>query len=141
MTDSGKYSPRSSLHLRPDDDPRDWILVIRGRPLSVEGLLTAAARTLAEFSWQGVPLAAVSAEVTGPDRSTDDVLAGPRLRTRRTYAATPVASLVDSGFAVLATFAPPHVSIVLPEYTEAHVRMLIEFLGPEQPNPHYMRTP
>jgi hypothetical protein len=128
-------------HLRPDDDPRDWILVIRGRPLSVVGLLTAAARTLVEFSWQGEPVAAVSAEVTGPDRNTDDVLAGPRLRTRRTYAAAPVASLLGSGFPVLATFAAPHVSIVLPEYTGAHVRTLIEVLGPEQPNPYYMRTP
>jgi hypothetical protein len=128
-------------HLRVDDDPRDWILVIRGRPLSVEGLLTSAARTLAEFSWQGEPLAAVSAEVTGPGRSTDDVLAGPRLRTRRTYAATPVADLIDGGFPVLATFAAPHVSIVVPGYDEAHVRALIGILGPEQPNPHYMRTP
>lgn len=128
-------------HLRVEDDPRDWILVIRGRPLSVEGLLTSAARTLAEFSWQDEPLAAVSAEVTRPGRSTDDVLAGPRLRTRRTYAATPVADLVDGGFPVLATFAAPHVSIVVPVYDEAHVRALIEILGPEQPNPHYMRTP
>lgn len=115
--------------------------MIRGRPLSVEGLLTAAARTLLEFSWQGEPVAAVSAEATGPDRSTDDVLAGPRLRTRRTIAAAPVASLLRSGFPVLATFAAPHVSIVLPEYTEAHVRTLIEVLGPEQPTPYYMRTP
>jgi hypothetical protein len=128
-------------HLRPNDDPRDWILVIRGRPLSVEGLLTATARTRAEFSWKGEPFAAVSAEVTGPDRSTDDVLAGPRLRTRRTYAATPVIDLVEGGFPVLATFAAPHVSIVVPEYDENHVRELLGILGPEQPNPHYMRTP
>jgi hypothetical protein len=56
-------------------------------------------------------------------------------------AATPVANLVGSGFPVLATFAAPHVSILLPEYTAAHVRTLIEVLGPEQPNPHYMWTP
>jgi hypothetical protein len=74
------------------------------------------------------------------DRSTDDVLAGPRLRTRRTYAATPVVDLLDGGFAVLPTFVAPHVSIVLPESDEAHVRTLIGILGPDQPNPHYMRT-
>ena len=83
----------------------------------------------------------MSAEITGPDRSTDDVLAGPRLRTRRTGAATSVANLVNGGFPVLATFAAPHVSIVLPDYTEAHVRALIEILGPEQPNPYCVRTP
>ena len=128
-------------HLRLDEDPNEWILVIRGRPLSVDGLLTAMARTLAEFSWRGKPVAAISAEITGPDRTTDDVLAGPRLRTRRTYAAAPVANLVTSGFPVLATFAAPHVSIVVSEYTEAHVRALLEILGPEHPNPHYLRTP
>jgi hypothetical protein len=127
-------------HLRPDDDPGDWMLVIRGRPLTVEGLLTSAARTLVEFSWRGNPVAAVSAEVTGPDRDTDEVLAGPRLRTRRTYAAAPVSRLVDNGFPVLATFSAPHVSIVLPGYAAFHVHTLIELLGPEQPNPHYLRT-
>lgn len=101
-------------HLRPDENPGDWILVIRGRPLTVEGLVIAAGRTLAEFSWRGEPCAAVSAEITGPGRSTDDLLAGPRLRTRRTYAATRVADVIGSGFPVLATFGAPHVSIVLP---------------------------
>ena len=103
--------------------------------------MLAAGRTLAEFAWQGQPLAAVSAEVTGPGREADVLLAGPRLRTRRTYAATPVANLIETGFPVLPTFAAPHVSIVLPEYDEVHVRTLIEILGPELPNPHYLRTP
>lgn len=108
-------------HLRGDEAPSEWVLVIRGRPLTVDALLTAAARTLAEFNWKGELFAAVSAEVTGPRRSTDDLLAGPRLRTRRTYAAAPVANVIAGGFPVLATFATPHVSIVLPEYDEAHV--------------------
>jgi hypothetical protein len=128
-------------HLRDGDDPNEWILVIRGRPLTVDGLLTAAARTLAEFSWHGEPMAAVSAEVTGPDRTTDDVLAGPRLRTRRTYASAPVAELVNAGFPVLATFTAPHVSIVLPHYDEAHVQALVDILGPERTNPYYLRAP
>jgi hypothetical protein len=127
-------------HLRADEDPSAWVLVIRGRPLTVGGLLTASARTLAEFSWNGLPFAAVSAEVTGPDRTTDDVLAGPRLRTRRTYAAALVADVIAGGFPVLATFAAPHVSIAVPEYDEAHVRALVEIFGPEQANPHYLRT-
>jgi hypothetical protein len=127
-------------HLR-HEDPTAWILVIRGRPLTIDGLLVAARRTVDEFSWQGDPLAAVSAEVTGPERSTDDLLVGPRLRTRRTYASAPVADLIDGGFIVLATFAAPHVSIVLPEYDEVHVRALVDLFGPEQTNPYYLRTP
>lgn len=91
-------------HLRSDDDPGDWMVVIWGRPLTIEGLLIAAGRTLAEFSWHGGPFVAVSAEVTGPGRSAADVLAGPRLRTRRTYAAAAVTALIDGGFPVLGTF-------------------------------------
>lgn len=40
-----------------------------------------------------------------------------------------------------ATFSAPHVSIVLPEYDDAHVRALVEILGFEHTNPYYMRTP
>jgi len=126
-------------HLR-DEDPGEWTLVIRGRPLTVDGLLLAAGRTVSEFTWQGDPIAAVSAEVTGPGRSTEDVLAGPRLRTRRTYASAPVSALVDGGFAVLPSFAAPHVSIVLPTYDEVCAGALVSILGPEHVNPYYLRT-
>lgn len=107
--------------------------------MTVEAFLTAAGRMMAEFSWHGDPLAAVSAEVTGPNRSTEVMLAGPRMRTRRTFATAPVVELISHGFSVLATFAQPHVSIVLPEYNEAHVRALLQLFGTERPNPHYMR--
>jgi hypothetical protein len=104
--------------------------------LGVDGLLVAAGRTLGEFGWRGGPLAAVSAEVTGPDRGVEEVLAGPRLRTRRTYAVATVADLIAGGFPVLPTFAAPHESIVLPEYDEAAVRSLLTMFGPEQTNPY-----
>ena len=126
-------------HLR-DEDPAAWTLVIRGRPLTVEGLLLAAGRTVSEFTWQGAPVAAVSAEVTGPGRSTDEVLAGPRLRTRRTYASAPVSALIGSGFPVLPTFTSPHVSIVFPAYDETSARALVDILGPEHENPYFLRT-
>ena len=129
-----------SPHVRVDDAPREGVLVVRGRHGPVDGMLKAAGRTLDEFSWRGRPVAAVSAEVTGPDRGIEDVLGGPRLGTRRTYAAAPVADLVAGGFVVLATFAAPHVSIVLPEYDVAHVRSLIAVLGPERTNPRYLRN-
>lgn len=127
-------------HVRVDDHPSGWGLVVRGRPVTLDGVLRAAGRTLGEFSWRGRPVAAVSAEVTGPDRGIEDVLGGPRLGTRRTYAAAPVEDLVAGGFVVLATFAAPHVSIVLPQYDVAHVRSLITILGPERANPRYLRN-
>lgn len=127
--------------LRADEDVGHGLLVIRGRPLTVEGLLVAAGRTLGEFSWNGAPLAAISAEVTGSDRTVKDILAGRRLRTRRTYASARVLDLVARGFAVLPTFTTPHVSIVLPEYDEATVGALLAIFGPEQANPYFVRTP
>lgn len=116
-----------------------WELVVRGRPLTVDGLLTAAARTLAEFSWKGEPLAAISGEITGSDRTTADLLSGPRLRTRRTYATVQVEELLEFGFEVIPTFATPHVSIVLPRYDCESVRSLLDRFGPEQTNPYFMR--
>lgn len=128
-------------HIRADDDPRGWLLAIRGRPLTVESLLTSAARMREEFSWYGKPLTAISAEVTGPNLDVHEVLAGKRLRTRRTYAMAPAADLADAGFPILATFAAPHISIVVPRYDERSVRSLLAALGPEYPNPFYERNP
>jgi len=47
---------------------------------------------------------------------------------------------VNGGFAVLPTFAAPHVSIVLPAYDERSVIALVDILGPEHVNPCYLRT-
>lgn len=130
---------RMEDHLR-DEDPSEWASVIRGRPLTVDGLLKAAGRTVSEFTWRGDPVAAVSAEVTGTNRTAAEVLAGPRLRTRRTYASVSVAALSGGGFSVLPTFAAPHVSIVLPAYDAVSARALVDLLGSERVNPYSSRT-
>lgn len=114
-------------------------LVVRGRPLTVDGLLSNALRTSDQFTWLGRPLLAVSAEVTGEGRTAQDLLGDERLRTRRTYVRATPAAIDDAGFVVLATFAAPHVSIVLRGYDEASVRHLIMALGPELPNPFFER--
>lgn len=38
------------------------------------------------------------------------------------------------------TFTAPHVSVVLPAYDEVYVHALVDILGPEHTNPHYLRT-
>lgn len=117
-------------------------LVIRGRPLTVQGLISNATRTAAEHTWQDRPFLAVSAEITGDGRATEDLLAARRLRTRRTYVRATPGVIAAAGFSVLETFAAPHVSIVLPGYDETLVRQLITVLGPELPNPFFeRRTP
>jgi len=82
-------------HLRSDDrlDP-DSHVVVRGWPLTVDGMLRNADATRTRFSWNGAPLVAVSAEITVGGWTVDAILAGPRLRTRSRYAETTAASLV-----------------------------------------------
>lgn len=126
-------------HLRSDEalEPEAHV-VVRGWPLTVDGMMRNAVATRSRFSWQGAPLIAVSAEVTVGPWTVDSILAGPRLRTRGRYAEAMVSSLLDAGFHLLPTFVTPHYSIVLPAYDEAHVRHLIQVLGEVKRNPHFM---
>lgn len=126
-------------HLRPGEvsDPAAD-LVVRGWPLTVEGILRNADATRNRFSRGGEPLIAISAEVTIAGWDLDAILAGPRLRTRSRYASAPVAAVQAAGFELLATFIAPHYSVVLPSYTESVVRRLIDVLGEPVPNPHFI---
>lgn len=57
-------------------------LVVRGWPLTVDGLLHNADATHRRYSRGGGPFLAISAEVTVLGWDLDVILAGPRLRTR-----------------------------------------------------------
>jgi hypothetical protein len=83
-------------------------LVVRGWPLTIEGLLRNADTTRRHYSRAGEPLTAISAEVTMKGWDLDSILAGPRLQTRRSYASAPVGALLVAGFDLLATFRAPH---------------------------------
>lgn len=126
-------------HLRSDDqlDPTSHV-VVRGWPLTVDGMLRNADATRSRFSWSGAPLVAVSAEITIGSWTVDSILAGPRLRTRSRYAETTAASVVEAGFGLLPSFAAPHYSVVLPAYDEVDIRRLLEVLGPVKSNPHFV---
>jgi hypothetical protein len=127
-------------HVRAGEalDP-EAALVIRGWPLTVDGLLRNADATRRRYSRAGRPFVAVSAEVTVAGWDLDAILSGPRLRTRRSYAAVPVGRIVETGFGLLATFGAPHCSVVLPSYTEAAAQRLIDVLGEVKVNPHHVR--
>lgn len=126
------------LHLRLADVPDGASVVVRGWPLTVEGLLRNADATRNRFSCRDAPLVAISAEMTGPRWDLDRILAGPRLRTRSRYAAAPAMALVAAGFELLPTFAAPHFSVVLPAYYEASAEHLLDVLGEVQRNPYYV---
>jgi len=86
-------------HLRPGevlDTAAD--LVVRGWPLTVDGIMRIADATRNRFSRGDEPLIAVSADVTIHGWDLDALLAGPRLRTRSRYASAPVAAVQAAGF-------------------------------------------
>lgn len=116
----------------------DADLVVRGSPLTVEGLLRNADATRGRYSWRGEPLVAVSAEVTADGWTLDAILAGRRMRTRSRYARALVSSLVVGGFELLPTFGAPHYSVRLPSYDEKSAQRLLDLLGTTNRNPFYV---
>ncbi|MGH9281082.1 MAG: hypothetical protein ACRD12_23720 [Acidimicrobiales bacterium] len=125
-------------YVRDGDDLRS-ASVVRGWPLTVEGLLRNADATRRRYSRRGEPLVAISAEAAISGWSVDAILAGPRLRTRLRYAVANADSLVEEGFELLPTFAVPHVSVVLPSYTGEVAEKLLHLLGEVHINPHHVR--
>jgi hypothetical protein len=125
--------------VRVGEAPRSDALVVRGWPLTVDGLLRNADAARSRYSHREMPFVAVSSEIVIEGWILDRILAGPRLRTRRRFAAAPVRSIVESGFELLPTFAPPHYSILLPAYTEREAQRLLDVLGEISINPHYVR--
>lgn len=115
----------------------DWELVIRGRQFDPERLLTDALDMRELFTWHNEPVAAVSASLVRRGQTVGGLLAERRLRTRRDVVIAAVADVIAAGFAVLATFEAPHVSIVLTEPTLAEAARLRDLFGEPTPNPHY----
>jgi hypothetical protein len=128
------------LHLRSGEAlDGEAHLVIRGWPLTVEGLLRNADATRRRYSYNDEPLVAVSAEVTIGGWDVDAILSGPRLRTRRSFAVASVAAVVAAGFELLPSFSTPHYSVVLGSYTEEQAQRLIAVLGDARANPYHVR--
>lgn len=127
-------------HLRQDEDlVPSTDLVVRGWPLTPEGILRNADDARSRFSWAGQPLVSVSAEATVGGRTLDELLAGPRLRTRRRYASALAEDLLEAGFVLLPSFGIPHYDIVLPAYSDWEARRLLHVLGEAHDNPCYGR--
>jgi hypothetical protein len=127
-------------HLRAAEvlDP-NAALVIRGWPLTVDGLLRNADATRRRYSLADEPLVAISAEVTTPGWDVESILSGSRLRTRRSYASTLAHEVTAAGFRLLPSFSAHHYSIVLDIYTEDEAQRLIAVLGDVRPNPYHVR--
>lgn len=68
------------------------------------------------------------------------ILAGSRLRTRRTYASVRAGVVLDAGFELLATFASPHFSVVLSSYTWEAAERLSSVFGAALRNDYFGRS-
>ncbi len=136
-------APRQAIedHFRAGERlDRQAFMVIRGAPLDAEGLLRNADATSRRYTRAGKPFVAISAEITGAGWSLASILAGPRLRTRRTYAAVRAGVVLDAGFELLATFSAPHYSVVLPSYDVETTQLLSSLFGEAQGNIYFGRS-
>lgn len=125
-------------HLRQAEALDGASVVVRGWPLTIDGLLRNADATRQRFERDREPLVAVSAEMTGGDWDLDRILSGPRLRTRSRYASAPALALAAAGFELVPTFVAPHFSVVLGAYDDVSAEHLLEVLGDVRRNPHYV---
>jgi len=79
------------------------------------------------------------AEATVGGRTLEQILAGPRLRTRKRYASAVAERLLEADFLLLPSFGAPHYDIVLRAYAEDEARRLLDVLGEAHQNPYYVR--
>lgn len=136
-------APRQAIedHLRTGERlDRQASMVIRGAPLDSDGLLRNADATSRRYTRAGEPLVAISAEITIAGWSLASILAGPRLRTRRSYASVRAGVVLDAGFELLATFSAPHYSVVLPSYDVETTQLLSSLFGEAQGNIYFGRS-
>ena len=113
--------------------------VVRGAPISGAKFLAHALRQAREYSLRGKNMAAISVDLVVPPWPLDRILA-EQLATYSRYATCPVAHLLDNGFEVLATGAPPHADLVLPALGIMEAEHLARLFAPnEEANPHKNR--
>ncbi len=125
-------------YIRDDELPPASVLVVRGGPVTAEKLLAAARREQAVHSWQGRPLACVSAEAVIGEWTLRRV-PSEHLATRTTYATTTVSQVIAAGFVLLPTFGVPHYDVVLEDATPQEVTKLMSVLSEPIPNAYRRR--
>lgn len=100
-------------------------------------MMRNATQASERFSLAGSPLVAISTEVTIDGWPLERILSGRRLRTRKSYAAVPVAAVLEAGYTLLATFDAPHYDVVWPSYSEEQAARLALLFEPVIRNPYY----
>lgn len=128
-------------HVRDERVDLNQTVTLRGGPDTVDKLRRHATRTHRAFVLDGEPVFGVSVfcalDDIGPG-SLDGLLRS-RLATYR-WVHTPTAGqLAEAGFALLATFARPHYTLLLDDVTDEQLGQLESALGPPVENPYHRR--
>lgn len=144
MTDDGEQGvlagpdPREELRtrIRDDDPPDDTRAALRGGP-DTEPLIRAHARRANRlFVLDGQAVWAISVFVALDDvgPASAPAILGTKLRSYAQVYMPTVGSLREAGLGILATFARPHFSVVIPGLASAED--LLAALGELQINPY-----
>lgn len=124
--------------LRPEQQPADITLMVRGGRDTVDKLRGHAERTARAWSLEGRPLLGISVfAVLGMPL---EVLLRRRFASFRTIYLPTAGELGVHGFELLATAQRPHFTVRLERADDRELGELLAALGPVRPNPQYART-
>ena len=121
-----------------EPEPAQSQLLLRGSPLSIEKFVAHAARTARAYTYDDLPCAGISVELSRSAADTARLLQGRRLSTRRWVARIRVADAVVHGFVLLPTFSAPHYTVVVGRSPSATVEELAALAARDIiANPYY----
>ncbi|MGH9272913.1 MAG: hypothetical protein ACRDZ2_16760 [Ilumatobacteraceae bacterium] len=119
--------------IRREPPPDDPVVVVRGGPLTAQKIVEHAARQQAVFTYRGVPMIAISVDLSIEGWSLERILR-ERMWSRSRYAITTVCELRAHEYELVATGSAPHYSVVLPAASEAEAAALLDRFGPTMIN-------
>ncbi|MGH3928857.1 MAG: hypothetical protein ACRDTF_02640 [Pseudonocardiaceae bacterium] len=124
--------------LRPEVEPAEAVLVLRGGPDTVPKLQTHARRTARAWCLDGAPLFGISVFCALDDIGPASLpgLLGGRLLTYRCFHRCTVGELQDLGVHLLPTGHRPHFTAVIESDEGAELQRLLACLGHPRENPY-----
>jgi len=127
-----RRGPEHRLPTRHEQPPNDAIVVIRAGVLSVGSVEDAANRCLEGYGVLGISVeGAMDLSVAEACRSS------PRLGRYRQIRLSTFGRLRAAGFAVIATFDPPHYTVALSDVSELTIARLGRCFDDPIPNPGF----
>jgi hypothetical protein len=124
--------------VRSEALPDAAVVVVRGGPIAAQKVAEHAQRQQALFTFRGLPMVAISVDLTVGGWTLDRILA-ERMHTRRRYATVTAGALRAAGYELVPTGREPHYSLILPGSSHADAAALVALFGPTLQNPYRAR--